>query len=214
MIYICSHLPPLPPCVHTCTRTQTHVHTYTFLFSHAHTISIFSCLSLPIFHPHSCSVCAHLHHTHAHVQTHVFVFSHAHTHSLTPLISLLRAVSLSLFRSLVRTLGSLCVCRHTCARSHDHAHALSYSRANASSLSMPRLYPRFPIHPLSLCVLRDVHLNTHTRACCRLTLHNSTADETWLEYAAQMLGARLVQYSEEVEGFTTYPHCLARYFSI
>jgi len=37
------------------------------------------------------------------------------------------------------------------------------------------------------------------------------ADETWLEYAAQMLRARLVQHSEEVEGLTIYPHFLASF---
>ena len=154
-------------------------------------------------------------HAHARANTRVLVLSC--THSLTPFLSLLRSLSLSLFHSLFRTLGSLFVCLNTCARAHDHAHALSYSRASTSSLSSPRLSsPPSPFFhpPLSLCVLRDVHLNTHTRVCCRLTLHNSTAHETWLEYAAQMLRARLVQYSEDVEGLTIYPHFLARYFSI
>ena len=45
-----------------------------------------------------------------------------------------------------------------------------------------------------------------------LTMHKNTGDAIWLEYVAHMLGTRLVQYSEDIEGVTTYPHCLARYF--
>jgi len=48
--------------------------------------------------------------------------------------------------------------------------------------------------------------------CTSLTMHTNTGDETWLEYVAHVLGARLVQYSEDIDRVTTYLHCLARYF--